>query len=151
MKAREYKAEDSAGVKDLILSILEKEYPFDRSLYEDSDVNDITGTYSGKGAAFFVIEKDKEIVGAVGIKRDADKTALVRRLFVAEGHRKKGLGKMLLEKTIEFCRESDYKEITFRATDRMLEAMKLCKKMGFEEKEDLEVSGFHIHRFALKL
>lgn len=151
MEAREYRAEDSVGVKNLILSILEKEYPFDRSAYEDSDVNDITGTYSGEGNAFFVIEKDKKIVGAVGIKRDTDDGVLIRRLFVDERHRKKGLGTTLLSKTIEFSRSSGYKEIIFHATDRMNSAMTLCKKMGFEEKENLEVSGFHIHKFVLTL
>ena len=152
MKIREYKAEDSGEVKDLILSILEKEYPFDRSAYEeDSDVNDISGTYSGKGNGFFVIPEGVKIVAAIGIKQDFDKVALVRRLFVDEKHRKQGLGIKLLERAIEFCRANEYKEITFRATDKMSPAMNLCKKLGFEEKEDLEVSGFHIHKFVFKL
>jgi len=151
MKPREYRPEDSVGVKDLILSILEKEYPFDRSVYQDSDVNDISGTYSGKGNGFFVIEKDGKIVAALGVKKDADESALIRRLFVEEGHRKQGLGTALLKNAIDFCRSAHYKEIIFRATDRMHGAMTLCKKLGFEEKDDLEVSGFHIHRFVLKL
>lgn len=151
MEAREYKYEDSQEVKNLILSILEKEYPFDRSVYRDTDVNDVSGTYGGKGNAFFVIEKDKKIVGTVGIKKDAPQSALLRRLFVDENHRKRGLGTMLLKRAIDFCKSSDYKEIIFRATDRMSQAMRLCKKMGFKEKDDLEVSGFRIHRFVLKL
>jgi len=152
MKIREYKAEDSVEVKDLILSILEKEYPFDRSVFEeDSDVNDITGTYGGKGNGFFVIPEGGKIVAAIGIKQDLDKVALIRRLFVNEKHRKQGLGVKLLEKAVEFCRANNYEEITFRTTDKMRPAMNLCKKMGFEEKEDLEVSGFHIHKFVFKL
>jgi len=152
MKIREYRAEDSAGAKDLILSILEKEYPFDRSAFEeDSDVNDITGTYSGKGNGFFVIPEGDKIVGLIGIKRDLEKVALIRRLFVEEKYRKQGLGIKLLEKAMEFCRANNYDEITFRATDKMQPAINLCKKMGFEETEDLEVSGFHIHKFVLKL
>ena len=151
MEAREYKPEDSVGVKNLILSILEKEYPFDRSAYQDSDINDVSGTYTGEGNAFFVVEEDKKIVGTVGVKKDTAQNALLRRLFVDENHRKKGLGTMLLKKGIDFCRSSDYREIIFRATDRMSQAMSLCKKMGFEEKDNLEVGGFHIHRFALKL
>ena len=151
MKPRDYKAEDSIGVKNLILSILEKEYPFDRSVYQDSDVNDISGTYSGKGNAFFVVEKDSKVVGTVGIKKDTDESALLRRLFVDENYRKQGLGRELLARAIDFCRTEHYKEIIFRATDRMQSAMNLMKNMGFAEKDDLAVSGFHIHRFALKL
>lgn len=151
MEVREYKPDDSVGVKNLILAILEKEYPFDRSAYQDSDINDISGTYSGEGNAFFVIEKDKKIVGTVGVKKDTKDCALLRRLFVDEYHRGKGHGTALLKKAIEFCQSKKYKELIFRATDRMRDAMKLCKKMGFVEKEDLEVSGFHIHKFTLKL
>jgi len=151
MEARKYKPEDSAGVKSLILSILEKEYPFDRSVYQDSDINDVSGTYQGEGNIFFVIEQDRKIVGTVGIKRDTPQSALLRRLFVGENHRKKGLGTALLKKAIEFCMSNNYAEIIFRATDRMSQAMHLCRKMGFKEKDNLEVSGFHIHRFELKL
>ena len=151
MKTREYKPEDSVGVKNLILSILEKEYPFDRSAYQDSDVNDISGTYSGKGNAFFVVEKDSKVVGAVGIKKDTDESALLRRLFVDEKYRKQGLGRELLAKAVDFCKAEHYKQIIFRATDRMQSAMNLMKNMGFQEKDDLEVSGFHIHRFTLNL
>ena len=151
MEAREYKYEDSQEVKNLILSILEREYPFDRSVYQDTDINDVSGTYGGVGDSFFVIEKDKKIVGTVGIKKDTPQSALLRRLFVDENHRKRGLGTMLLKRAIDFCKSNDYKEIIFRATDRMSQAMSLCRKMGFKEKDDLEVSGFHIHRFVLKL
>jgi N-acetylglutamate synthase-like GNAT family acetyltransferase len=151
MEARQYRPEDSAGVKNLILSILEKEYPFDRSAYQDSDINDISGTYEGEGNAFFVIEKDKKIVGTAGIKRDTAESALLRRLFVDANYRKRGIGTALLKKAIEFSKSKEYKEMIFRATDRMKDAMKLCKKTGFDEKEDLPVSGFHIHKFILKL
>lgn len=151
MKVRPYKTEDSISVRDLILSILEKEYPFDKSAYNDTDINDITGTYSGEESAFFVIEDKGKIAGSVGVKKDTDDTALIRRLFVSENYRRKGYGAMLLKKATDFCKTKSYKKIVFRATDRMKEAMALCKKKGFVEKEDLEVSGFHIHKFMLEL
>ena len=34
---RVFSKEDAGGVKDLILSILTKEYPFDKNAYSDSD------------------------------------------------------------------------------------------------------------------
>ena len=151
MEIRRYKAEDSVQVKELILSILEKEYPFDRSAYRDTDINDVSGTYSGEGNVFFVAEENNKIVGTAGIKKDTPESALLRRLFVDEHHRKKGIGTNLLKSATEFCKSQKYKEIIFRATDKMKQAMNLCKKKGFAEKEDLEVSGFHIHKFILKL
>jgi len=151
MEVRQYEAKDSEGVRGLILSILEKEYPFDRSAYKDTDMHDISGTYSGKGNAFFVIEQDDKIVGTVGIKKEGREAALLRRFFVDELYRRKGCGTMLMKRAIEFCRSKNYKEIIFRATDKMRQAMSLCKKSGFREQDNLEVSGFHIHKFTLKL
>lgn len=151
MAVRGYRTGDSIAVKNLILSIMEKEYPFDRSAYRDTDINDISGIYSGRDSAFFVAESDGRIVGTVGIKKDSNGVALLRRLFVEEKCRKKGLGTLLIRKALEFCRSKKYKEMVFRATDRMKDAMKLCEKHGFSEKENLEVSGFHIHKFILKL
>lgn len=151
MKVREYKSEDSVGVKNLILSILEKEYPFDKSAYQDSDINDISGTYSGEGNAFFVAEKGKHIVGTIGVKQDTKDIAIVRRFFVDANFRKQGFGGALLKKAISFCHATHYKKVAFRATDRMKQAMGVLKKMGFSEKEDLEISGFHIHQFIFDL
>lgn len=150
VEVRKYRPEDSASARDLILSILKKEYPFDQSAYSETDINDISGTYSGKDNAFFVAEKHGDIIGTVGIKKDADDTALLRRFFVNENFRKQGLGTKLLKKAINFCKTHKYRQIIFRATDRMVHAMNLCKKMGFEEKENVEVSGFHIHKLVFK-
>lgn len=148
---RLFKPKDSEGVKTLILSILTEEYPFDKSAYADSDINNITDTYSGSRNSFFVYETRNNIVGSVGVKGDSEKTALLRRLFVAPRSRHKGIGTRLLKKAVGYCKEMGYAEIVFRSTDRMKDAMKLIKKHGFVENEKLEISGFHIHIFKLTL
>lgn len=151
VEVREYKTKDSTGARDLILSILEKEYPFDQSAYRDTDINDISGTYSGEGNAFFVLEKEEKIVGAIGVKKETEETALIRRLSVDESHRKQGYGVALLQRAIDFCKSKKYKEVVFRTTGKMKAAMALCKKAGFSEKEKLDVGGFSIHTFSLKI
>ncbi|MFA6609775.1 MAG: hypothetical protein WCT15_02875, partial [Candidatus Omnitrophota bacterium] len=68
---RKFGKEDAAGVKDMILSILTKEYPFDRSAYSDSDLDKIGEVYGGKNESFFIVEQDGHIAGTVGIKEDS--------------------------------------------------------------------------------
>jgi len=149
---REFKHHDSEKVKELILTILKQEYPFDKNAYADSDIFDIQGTYSGDKNAFFVYEsKDNKIIGTVGVKADSEKTALLRRLFVAPHYRGQGIGTSLLTHGLDFCRDNGYKEVVFRATDRMKDAIKLIKKTGFMEKENLEIAGFHIHMYQKKI
>lgn len=148
---RIFSRNDAEGVKNLILSILTKEYPFDKKAYSDSDLERIGEVYGGPKDSFMVIEDNGEIVGTVGIKEDAKDTALLRRLFVDLKYRKKGYGTKLLEKAIEFCSQKGYKRVYFRCTDRMSDAMRLCISKGFREVEALEVSGFRIHNLELKI
>ncbi len=150
-KLRTFTKNDAQGTKDLILSILTKEYPFDKNAYSDSDLEKIDEVYGGPKDAFMVIEDDGDIVGTVGIKEDSKDTALLRRLFVDLKHRKKGYGTELLDRAIDFCREKGYRLVYFRCTDRMSDAMKLCMKKGFKEIEALEVSGFRIHNLEYKI
>jgi len=150
-KLRVFTKNDAAGVKGLILSILTKEYPFDKSVYSDSDLERIGEVYGKDNESFMVIEDNGDIVGTVGVKEDAKDTALLRRLFVDLKHRKKGYGNELINKAIDFCREKGYKRVYFRCTDRMNDAMKLCIKKGFKETEALEISGFKIHNLELKV
>jgi putative acetyltransferase len=148
---RSFKKEDAEGVKDLILTILCKEYPFDKSVYSDSDLDRISEVYGGEKESFFVIEEKGQIVGTAGIKEDSAEDALLRRLFVDSSHRRCGYGTELLKKALDFCRGKKYKKVYFRCTDRMADAMKLCIKNGFREIEKLEVGGFKIHRLELQL
>ncbi len=146
---RSFKKDDAVGVKELILNILTKEYPFDRSAYSDSDLDRVVETYGGGNDAFFVIEDDGEIVGTVGVKEESKEDALLRRLFVDLKHRRHGYGTELLEKAMAFCKDKCYKRMIFRCTDRMADAMHLCKSKGFKEMEKLEVGGFKIHKLEL--
>lgn len=148
---REFKKEDSNSVRDLILGILNKEYPFDRSAYSDSDLEKISQTYGGPKDAFFVLDESGDIAGTVGIKMETPDDALLRRFFVDVKRRRHGYGSELLGKAIDFCRMKGYKKIYFRCTDRMSDAMKLCMKKGFKETETLSVSGFNIHKLELGL
>ena len=142
---------DAGGVKELIISILTKEYPFDKSAYSDSDLDKIAQTYGGVRDSFFIIDEGGEIIGTVGVKEESRDEALLRRLFVDLKHRKHGYGTELLDKAVAFCREMGYKRIYFRCTDRMSDAMRLCLKKGFIETEKLEISGFKIHKLELGL
>lgn len=148
---RSFHKNDSTGAKELILSILTKEYPFDKSAYSDSDLDKISEVYGGERESFFVIEEDGSVVGTVGVKEDTKDNALLRRLFVDLKRRKRGYGSELIEKAITFCKDKGYKKIYFRCTDRMSDAMRLCMKKGFKETEALDISGFKIHSLELKL
>lgn len=151
MRIRKFTELDGAKVKELILSILEKEYPFDRKAYSDTDLENIGATYGGPRDTFFVIENDNKIIATAGIKEDTRDAALLRRVFVDPIERQKGYGSKLLDEAIKFCKEAGYKQLVFRATGKMINAIELCKKKGFKEAEKLDLGGFFIYKFVLNL
>jgi len=148
---RSFTEKDAQGVKGLILSILTKEYPFDKSAYSDSDLDTIGEVYGGVRDSFFVSEGEGAIVGTVGVKEDEKDSALLRRFFVMPDHRKKGIGSRLLEKALDFCKSQGYSKVIFRCTDRMKDAMSLCEKKGFKKEESLDMGGFRIHKLMITI
>ncbi|MFH0839460.1 MAG: GNAT family N-acetyltransferase [Candidatus Omnitrophota bacterium] len=151
MQVRKFDTKDSADVKNLIVSILTKEYPFDKSVYENSDISSINDTYGGRRDVFFVIESDDDIIGTVGVKEDSEDTALLRRLFIKPSCRRKGYGSLLLSRALNHCRKNHFKQVVFRATGRMAQAINLLKKNGFKEAEKIDLGGFRIYKFVLDL
>ena len=151
MEVRTFREEDFPKIRELILSILTKEYPFDKSCYSDSDLYSLDQTYSGAKNSFFVIEEDGRIIGTAGVKEESRETALLRRLFVNSDSRGKGFGKLLIDRAIEFCRNAGYHRVVFRTTNRMKQAIELCKKKGFMQVECADVGGFQIYKFSLDI
>jgi len=151
MNIRNFVPEDTEKVKSLILSILTSEYPFDKKAFSESDLNNIKDIYSGPRDLFLVIEADGELIGTMAVKEEGPDSALIRRFFVASDYRKKGYGRKLMEEAITFCKLKEYKNIVFQGTDKMTQATELCKKMGFTEREHIDMGGFFIQKFVLDM
>jgi len=151
MIIRKITKKDQSKVKELIQSIMTEEYPSEKQAYADDDLRDILATYGGAQDVFFVSELDGDIIGTVGIKADTAQCALMRRLFLGKKFRGKGYGLKLVEEAISFCRESGYKSIAFRTTDRMEGAISLCKKMRFSEAEKIDLGGFRIYKYVYQI
>ena len=151
MQIRTFENKDADSARDLIISILSNEYPFDKSVYKNSDLSDISQAYGGKRDAFFVMESDGKIVGTVGVKEDSEDIALIRRLFVIPSYRQKGYGSLLLDKAICSCKDFNFKHIAFRTTGKMIQAINLLKKMNFKEVEKINLDDIQIYKFVLDL
>lgn len=141
---RKIKPEESESVKNLIDCIMNGEYPAESSLYEYQDLDDLPAHYGGDREIFLVAEKDGKIVGTVAIKEDGPDAALLRRVFVHPDYRGKGYGAKLIGRAMEFCFEHKYKNVTFRGTDRMQNAVNLCLRNGFSKNDISELGNFQL-------
>ena len=146
---RKCEPNDQKAVKKLIGQILHKEFPKETATLED--LEDISDSYGKLGEAFFVAVSDNVIVGTVGVKREDERTAMLRRLFVDSSHRRKKIGTQLVERAIGFCREVGYDEIIFKTNSAMKDAIKLCEKKKFAPKAKLDLGAMQLLKFGLFL
>ena len=135
---------DEEHVRGLITAIMADEFPGQSPAYNYQDLDRLSSHYGGSRETFLVAEKDGEIVGTAGIKEESPEVALLRRVFVKSGHRRKGYGAGLIEAALSFCRRQGYSRVVFRGTDRMHTALGLCLKNGFLKKEIVPFGDFDL-------
>jgi len=128
--------EDDASVVALISGIMDSEFHDAKHAYPIEDVECIEKAYGGIGEAFFVAldNQSRKVVGTVAIKKESSRVALLRRLFVAPTHRNLKIGKRLIDRALEFCREVGYEEVVFKTTSRMSGAIACRERLIFAAK-----------------
>lgn len=94
-----------------------------------------------EGGCLWIAEADGEIVGSVGIVKRGEDTAQLRWFLVDNKQQGRGIGEMLMQTALTFCREHGYKNV-FLWTYKGLDAARhLYEKHGFtltEEKPNFE-------------
>jgi ribosomal protein S18 acetylase RimI-like enzyme len=82
---------------------------------------------------FWVIVKNKEFCGCIGVHEIENNIAEINRLSVDSNSRRKGLGVKLCLELEKFCREKQYREIYLETTAIQEEVITFYKKLGYEE------------------
>ena len=151
IKIRRAQQDDQNQVKELIEGIMVNEFQDQSSAYPNDDIQNVSETYDKVGEAFFVAANNGHIVGTVGIKKEDDRVAFLRRLFVAETHRNQKIGMKLIERALQFCDEVGYDEVIFKTTSRMEGAIKICQKCGFSKRAQIHLGPLELYKFSLLL
>lgn len=148
---RKYKSGDEPAIKSMITAIMGREFREDQGAYPTEDLESIEKSYGKLGDVFFVAEAGSKVVGTVAIKKEDDRIALLRRLFVDTDYRNQRLGVKLIDRALEYCREVGYQELVFRTTSRMEGAIRLCQKKGFVQRAKIQLGDFELLKFTLHL
>jgi RimJ/RimL family protein N-acetyltransferase len=86
-------------------------------------------------AAVFVVEDDGRIVGRLSIARDphpSSQHVADLGLMVSAGHRRRGIGKALLEQAVRWARESGVRKLELHVFPWNEPALRLYESFGFE-------------------
>jgi putative acetyltransferase len=123
---------DCPQIWSLISSIL-SEYRIATDLATtDKDLLDIEENYVNNGGAFFVLLEDENIIGTVALIRDSESTCELCRMYLAATHRRRGLGRVLLNKVLSEARQREFSEVRLETAAVLVQAIALYRSVGFE-------------------
>ncbi|HTL48609.1 MAG TPA: GNAT family N-acetyltransferase [Verrucomicrobiae bacterium] len=148
---RRFREDDKEAIKGLITAIMAREFKEDQGAYPITDIEQIEKAYGNIGDIFFIAEDGNKVIGTVAIKKEDERIALLRRLFVSLDYRKKQIGQKLLERALKFCQEVGYQELVFKTTSRMQGAILLCQKKGFVQRAKIQLGDIELLKFTLSL
>ena len=151
VQIRRFEARDGEEVRRLINEIMNGEFDEEKAVFSSEDLDTLQESYGKLGEAFFVAEEGNKIVGTVGVKREDDRIALIRRIFVASEFRRKKIGLRLLNRAIEFCQEVGYRELIFKTTSKMTDAIELVKGRGFQSRAKVPMGRLELLKFSLSM
>lgn len=84
--------------------------------------------FGREGQGFWVVD---DVVGMVGIERQTQHSAELRRMAVKSSHRRKGIGRELLRTAEAFCRECGYSKVVLSTSELQVAAVQLYESNGY--------------------
>jgi N-acetylglutamate synthase-like GNAT family acetyltransferase len=85
----------------------------------------------------WIVEKEGRIVGSVAIVKFSDKKAQLRWMLLDPDVRGQGLGRLLVEEALDFCRKAGYSSVFLWTVDTLPIAAKLYQSVGFKQTQEL--------------
>ncbi len=99
MRIRRYTPHD----RQRVLAVFMKNVPDFFDIREVKDLEEFLDRHHG---TYFVVEQDKEVIGAGGYHFPDDSTGRLSWYFFEPGHRGQGLGRLLIERSITEMRKN---------------------------------------------
>ncbi|EFC35982.1 acetyltransferase [Naegleria gruberi] len=81
---------------------------------------------------------ESKIIASCGIYKLSESKCELRKMYLREEYRGKGLGRKLLERAIEKAKEMNYKQMELETASVLVEALALYEKFGFSRVIDCE-------------
>ena len=149
----------------IVRSATNDDVPILRDLYEKGKlegqlrINDtgadldhlMEGYFDCKDSGFWVAENNTSIIGMVGVQRISDNSAEIRRLRVRDGYRRRGIGTMLMEYAISFCRDKQYLKVVLDVRIERSPAINMFDTFGFVHSRERDMNGRKLLDFYLDL
>jgi putative acetyltransferase len=105
------------------------------TVFFDNTTDHLYEMFQEPGSIYYVAEKDGEILGGAGIYPStglpADTCELVK-MYLQPAARGKGLGRLLIDKSLEFAEHYGYLQVYIETMPELRKAVSVYEKFGFE-------------------
>lgn len=136
MEIREIQQRDNEKVAKVIRSVLEElNVPKIGTAYADPELDKMFETYQKPKSAYFVVEKDEEIIGCAGIApltNGSPEVCELQKMYFLPQTRGLGIGSQMMNLCLEQAKAFGFSKCYLETMPYMEAAQKLYKKSGFE-------------------
>jgi GNAT superfamily N-acetyltransferase len=117
------------------------------------DIDDIAGVYLSRPENHFWVAhlEGGEVVGMLGVQHHEKGIGEIRRLRVAKGHRRRGIGSALLETALHFCQAHGDVKVTLDTVMDRLVAVEIFAKFHFKHQNSKRIGEKDVLYFYLDL
>lgn len=139
MQIRQIKKDDNLSLATMIREVFhEHDAPQQGTVYSDPTTDNLFDLFQTEKSMLWVAEIDNEVVGCCGIYPtiglQKNCVELVK-FYLSAQSRGKGIGKSLMEKSIESAREFGYTELYLESLPIYSKAVSIYEKQGFVKLE----------------
>ena len=135
---RPIEAKDNQAVQKIVQDSLAK-VGLDQpgTAYFDPQLATLFEFYQGEPIGEYWVAEDtktEEVVGGIGIGTFGDykKVAEIQKYYLIEEYQNQGIGRLLFEEALAFCKEMDYDSIYLETMDNLFKANRVYEHYGFE-------------------
>lgn len=114
-----------------------KEYKYDQTfeVYVAHALVEFVKAFNPYRDRIWIAEAEGRIVGSVAIVRSTKLEAQLRWYLVHPDYRGRGLGKILIQEALNFCKDRKYNSVFLWTTSELTTAANIYMQAGFKKKE----------------
>jgi len=135
MQIRKVNKDDNLFLAKMIRQVFdEHNAPKKGTVYSDPTTDNLFELFQVEKSLLWVAEIDKEIVGCCGIYPTIGlpkNCAELVKFYLSAKSRGKGIGKILMKKSVESARELGYSELYIESLPEFSNAVSIYEKQGF--------------------
>jgi GNAT superfamily N-acetyltransferase len=99
----------------------------------DKELSNFSSMYGPPSGLFLLAWDGGELAGGTGLRRLTPEICEMKRLFVYDPFKRKGVGRKLCSALIQAAKNLGYRKMRLDTLARMCAAIKLYESLGFEE------------------